>query len=127
MHTDLKSIQKTLLTLLAPAIAILCVALYILGYPKEAYSILLGSLFSYFSLENLMKSQSQILNTKNKGAFFLPMLTRFVIYACPLILSLQLKSYLNFWTVLISLGVFQIGFIIYELQASIKRIKTPPT
>lgn len=123
VYKNLLLIKKTLtIRVFTIAIAIAAPCL-IFGQTTIATSIILGSIFSYFAFNNMLLSQSLILQKRSKGAFFIPLLLRLLIYAIPMVLAIVFTDYLNLWTTLIFLWIFQIGYVILELVRSIKNIK----
>ena len=114
-------LQNKLIKVIFPPTLIAALLLLLLGKASISISMLLGCVFSYFALSNMMLAQSDIIRTKKRAAFFIPMILRLFIYAIPLTISLIFKDYLNLWVTLIFLWSFQIGFIILELKRSIKK------
>lgn len=91
------------------------------------FSSIIGVAGSFFIFNQLLLSQSLILQKRNKGIFFIHYIVRLIIYSVPIVLFFFFQNYLNFPVLLISLFSFQVLYIVLELTKNYskyrKRIK----
>ena len=106
---------------------LLLVAVNIIGAflkkPEFIASSIVGWSCSYLILDNLVKTQVNLLITKQKSSFFLSFVSRLGLYAIPIILSFSLKDYLNLVIILIFLLSNQITWIVLEGFSNYKHLK----
>jgi hypothetical protein len=91
------------------------------------FSSMIGVTGSFFIFNQLLLSQSLILQKRNKGIFFIHYIVRLIIYSVPIGMFFFFQNYLNFPVLLISLFSFQVLYIVLELTKNYskyrKRIK----
>ena len=95
----------------------------ILKKPEFIASSIVGWSCSYLILDNLVKTQINLLITKKKSSFFLSFLSRLCLYAIPVILTFSLKDYLNLIIILLFLLSNQIIWIVLEGLSNYKHLK----
>ena len=95
----------------------------ILKKPEFIASSIVGWSCSYLILDNLVKTQVNLLITKKKSSFFLSFLSRLALYAIPVILTFSFKDYLNLIIILLFLLSNQIIWIVLEGLSNYKHLK----
>jgi hypothetical protein len=95
----------------------------LLKKPEFIASSIVGWSCSYLILDNLVKTQVNLLITKQKSTLFLNFISRLGLYAIPIILSFSLKEYLNLIIILIFLLSNQITWIVLEGISNYKHLK----
>ena len=95
----------------------------LLKKPEFVASSIVGWSCSYLILDNLVKTQVNLLITKQKSTIFLNFISRLGLYAIPIILSFSLKEYLNLIIILIFLLSNQITWIVLEGISNYKHLK----
>lgn len=93
------------------------------GKPEWSLSAALGMAFSFIIFNQLMQSQSAILQQKKRQIYFINYIFRLVIYAIPISLFFFFQSYLNFIVLLLFLFSFQLLYVILELSKNFSRYK----
>ena len=121
--TDVKNLKKRCLKVSFIILVIVNIIGALIKKPEFIASSIIGWSCSYLILDNLVKSQLNLLITRKKSAFFLNFLSRLVLYSIPVILTFTLKDYLNLFIILVFLLSNQITWIVLEGFSNYKHLK----
>ena len=95
----------------------------IIGDIRDVYSTLLGGVFSFFALKQMIEDQTLILIKMQRRRVFISFVYRLFIYAIPVIIGLRYPNYFKFWVILLFLFCSQLIFIVREAILNYKHYK----
>jgi hypothetical protein len=104
-------------------LAIVCGTAIVMQNTKLALSFILGAVFSYITMSNMITAQTRILITKNKNKTFMGLLNRLAFYGIPVIVAIKFPDKFTLLGVIPALWIYQINYIGSELVRSLKKVK----
>lgn len=123
MFRNLVVIRRGLIKRGLMVLGVFVVVSSFLGRPEWSLSATLGMSFSFIIFNQLMGSQSAILQQKKRQVYFINYIFRLVIYAVPISVFFFFQSYLNFIVLLLFLFSFQLLYVILEFSKNFSRYK----
>ena len=94
-----------------------------IGDIRGAYSTILGGIFSFIALRQMIEDQTLILIKMQRRRVFISFVYRLFIYAIPVIIGLRYPNYFKFWVILLFLFCSQLIFIVREAILNYKHYK----
>ena len=94
-----------------------------IGDIRGAYSTILGGIFSFMALRQMIEDQTLILLKQQRKRVFFSFVFRLFIYTIPIIIGLKYPNYFKFWVILVFLFCSQLIFIIREAILNYKHYK----
>ena len=95
----------------------------VIGDLTGVYSTLLGGVFSFIALRQMIEDQTLILIKLQRKRVFISFVFRLFVYAIPIIIGLRYPNYFKFWVILLFLFCSQLIFIIREAILNYKHYK----
>ena len=95
----------------------------VIGDIRGAYSTILGGVFSFIALRQMIEDQTLILLKQQRKRVFFSFIFRLFIYTIPIIIGLKYPNYFKFWVILVFLFCSQLIFIIREAILNYKHYK----
>ena len=95
----------------------------VIGDLSGVYSTLLGGVFSFIALRQMIEDQTLILIKLQRKRVFISFVFRLFVYAIPIIIGLRYPNYFKFWVILLFLFCSQLIFIIREAILNYKHYK----
>jgi hypothetical protein len=120
---NLKLLEKHLLKYIVLILILFIVISLFLKKYDFILSALVGVIFSFLIFSNMQATQMSIVRNRNIKPFFPQFIIRIFLYAAPIVLALKEKPYFNLPVILVSLFVFQAGYIFTEFFRGLKKYK----
>ena len=95
----------------------------VIGDLSGVYSTLLGGVFSFIALRQMIEDQTLILIKLQRKRVFMSFVFRLFVYSIPIIIGLRYPNYFKFWVILLFLFCSQLIFIIREAILNYKHYK----
>lgn len=95
----------------------------VIGDLTGVYSTLLGGVFSFIALRQMIEDQTLILIKLQRKRVFMSFVFRLFVYSIPIIIGLRYPNYFKFWVILLFLFCSQLIFIIREAILNYKHYK----
>ena len=95
----------------------------LIGDYTGVFSTILGGVFSFLALRQMIEDQTLILIKLQRKRVFISFIYRLFIYAIPIIIGLRYPNYFKFWVILVFLFCSQLIFIIREAILNYKHYK----